>query len=125
MQEEEEIFRRADALGEKLGVQVDMVQYAMFTGTARRLFKTFKGLLHQRGRYCPKPYDYFYINVVGDVTPCCSLPRHRIGSLLKDDLRTIWNSSRFKEFRRNQNVICKGCDMIRIRQLDLEGDRDR
>ena len=110
--DEQAIFRTAERLGKKLGIRVDMVQYALFTGMVRTGFKMCKSLLHRGGRYCPKPFNHVYVNVKGDVTPCCSLPKLALGNLMNATLSDIWQSERFRRFRRSQRAICQGCDML-------------
>lgn len=115
--EEEDIFYSAEKLGNKLGVQVDCVQYGLFSGPSRFFYKRFKGLLHRGGKYCLKIYDYIYVNVDGRVTPCCLLPHNVMGDLKKQSLSAIWNGKVFRKRRENPHPSCKGCDVMKIRRV--------
>ncbi len=113
-EEEMRILKNADELGTKLGVRVDCIQYAITTGHSRTIYKLIKRALHQMGRYCLRTYDYIYINHKGEVTPCCVLPNYSIGNILEADMASIWKSSSFQDFRKNQKKICGKCDQWQI-----------
>lgn len=81
--------------------------YDRYIGIRRLAFRNMK--------YCPFTYDLCHITLEGDVTPCCfGLPRHKIGNIFEDSLKTIWNSHEFREFRKRQRNICKGCTLMRF-----------
>ncbi len=113
--EEKKIFRKAEALGNKLGVQVDFVPLALFYGLNRKLYKLFRKSLHRFGKFCPKTFDYCYVNFKGFVTPCCNLPHLKIGDLKTEKIKKIWNNNEFMLFRKNQKKICAGCDVLEIK----------
>jgi len=56
---------------------------------------------------CPKSYNYLYINMDGQVTPCCNLPNYGIGDIFKDSLFSIWKDSKLNKFRADQKIVCK------------------
>jgi len=113
--EEKEIFRVADRLGKEKGIQVDFVPYAISLGIQRLSYRLLRRFLHRFGRYCLRLYDYLYINLKGEVTPCCSLPLYSVGNILKEDLKTIWRGEGLKNFREMQKKICGDCDQLEIR----------
>ena len=53
-----------------------------------------------KGKYCPKLFEWFEVDPVGNVRLCCSswLPQP-IGNLLDNTLEEIWNSDRAIELR--------------------------
>jgi MoaA/NifB/PqqE/SkfB family radical SAM enzyme len=117
-EEEKEIFRRAERLSKKLGIRVDMVQYAVFDGIARACYKLMRRVLHRFDRKCSKTYNYVYVNVDGFVTPCCFYPHMKRGDLKKQELKEIWNGELFRLFRKNEEKICGKCDVMKVRYLE-------
>lgn len=115
--EEKEIFKEARRLGRRLGIQVDIIQCAVSTGISRLFYRLLRHGLHRLGRYCLKTYNYFYINVRGEVTPCCGLPNYALGNIFEEDLGSIWQGEKFRYFRENQDRICGQCDLWRIKYL--------
>lgn len=116
--EEQHIFRKADRLSKKVGIRVDMVQYAIFEGFSRWLYKLTRRLLHRFDTKCSKGYNYVYINVDGIVTPCCFYPLMNMGDLKKQSLKKIWNGRRFRKFRQFKYKGCLKCDVMRVRYLE-------
>ena len=104
-------------LGDELGIIIESAYHSLNKGLKRYLFKLTKNFLHQKGRYCFKIYNIIYINLKGEVTPCCALPLYKIDSLLEKDLKTIWLSKKFTLFRKNQKKICGNCDVGQIKQI--------
>jgi MoaA/NifB/PqqE/SkfB family radical SAM enzyme len=113
-QEEQSILHKADCLGTELGIRVDSIQHAVFSGVERTAYKVLKPVLHRFGKYCLRLYDYVYINQKAEVTPCCGMPRYSVGNILEKELREIWRSEEFESFRENHNKICGRCDLWRI-----------
>jgi len=73
-------------------------------------------LLQMAGHFdklCFRTVDHVYINVKGDVTPCCNLRKMKMGNLTKEDINEIWHGKMFKKFRANQLKVCKGCDALK------------
>jgi radical SAM protein with 4Fe4S-binding SPASM domain len=67
---------------------------------------------------CEYLHNHLYINVNGDVIPCCdySLDKsYTFGNIFKKSLSEIWNSTKFEDFRRtihtNKDKLkhCKNC----------------
>ena len=115
--EENEILDRADKLGKDNGVQVDCIQSSVGKGVQREIYKILKHALHRFGKYCLKTYSYVYINLKGDVTPCCGLPRHKIDNIIEKELKNIWHNKKFNEFREKQPEVCGKCDLWNIKYL--------
>jgi MoaA/NifB/PqqE/SkfB family radical SAM enzyme len=86
------------------------------TGLRRFLYSFFKNLLHRRGKDCPKIFDYLYITIDGEVSPCCALPRFIIGNIEDESIKEIWNGKKLIDFRRNQSNICGVCDVPFVNQ---------
>jgi len=66
-------------------------------------------------RLCFRTVDHVYINIKGDVTPCCNLRKMKMGSLIKSNIDEIWHGKIFRKFRANQLRVCKGCDALKRR----------
>lgn len=116
-EEEEEIMCEAEQVGKKCGIKVDCIQHSVGDGIQAKVYRVLKHALHRFGKYCLKTYTYVYINVDGDVTPCCSLPKYKIDNILQKELKNIWLDNKFLEFREQQSEICGKCDMWDIKYL--------
>lgn len=64
-------------------------------------------------KYCPRTTNYLYINEFGDVTPCCWMPRYKIGNIFKQSVSEIWNGKECKQFRENWEQICGDCNLMK------------
>lgn len=116
-EEEREIMIRANKIGRDNGIQIDCIQYAVGSGFQKEIYKLLKSALHRFGKYCLKTYTYVYINLNGDVTPCCGLPLHKVDNILQKGLKDIWHGKNFIEFREKQHEICGKCDLWNIKYL--------
>ena len=123
-EEERKIFQEADRLGKKLNIRVDSIQYALFDGLARVGYKILKSILHRSGKYCLRLYDYVYINQKAEVTPCCGMPKYRLGNLFEQELKEIWKGKAFKNFREHHSGICGRCDLWKISYSKENGEQD-
>lgn len=81
-------------------------------GTPQQMFKGIRRILYLGGEKCPVTYDSVYVTAEGKITPCCALPKFVIGDILSQDIETIWNSDKFKRFRRDQRQACAHCDLL-------------
>lgn len=99
--------------GTKLGF--DFLPHVAFSGGAKVFYKLIRPWLHRRGRYCLRTYSDVYINADAKVTPCCALPKLEMGDILREDLKTIWQGEKFKEFRKHQTKYCGRCDVLSLR----------
>jgi radical SAM protein with 4Fe4S-binding SPASM domain len=74
---------------------------------------------------CPWIYYSLAIHVNGDVVPCCRDPKGEeiMGNILREDLDTIWNGSRYRAFRerihRDQGAvgICRLCSSYPVSRI--------
>ncbi|MDP8248899.1 MAG: SPASM domain-containing protein [Candidatus Tritonobacter lacicola] len=65
-------------------------------------------------RYCLRTDSYVYVNVEGDVSPCCLLRAYKCGSLVDREIKEIWHGEGFARFRRSYPAgICSKCDMVK------------
>jgi len=112
--EEFEFAKKIIALSKELKIRVDFLPFTAFTGIKQMLFIMFGRRLFCKDKPCPKLYDYVYITHLGKITPCCSLPKYQVGDLMTQSLEEIWNGDNFKKFRKNSNLICDGCEMLRL-----------
>ena len=81
---------------------------------------------------CFSLWQVAMVNFNGDVFPCCSefTPKDALGNLLETDLKTIWNSPRYRAMRRNNrgDIKCGPCHLdkgTQWYQLWMEGRNDR
>ncbi len=117
LKEELEIYKDAGEIAGKYGLQVD-TNYTAFDNRLLRLFyKRLRPVMYRFDKYCPKPYDYLYINIDGKATPCCDLPRYEVGNLLKQGIDEIWHGENMHYFREHQNDVCGNCDALRLKQI--------
>ncbi|MBU0701765.1 radical SAM protein [bacterium] len=106
-QENEKILiKQAKKLGRKYGIQVYCIndQHLLM-----RIAAHFD-------RVCLRTDNYIYIDVDGNVTPCCNLRNLIGGNILKEDLSIIWHGEKMQQFRKNQTKICVNCDTLKYKQ---------
>ncbi|MDE1889513.1 MAG: SPASM domain-containing protein [Planctomycetota bacterium] len=117
LEEELEIYKESERIAERYGLQVDNNYTAFDNSLFRLLYKKLRPMMYRFDKYCPKPYDYLYVNIDGNVTPCCDLPRYEVGNILKQSLDEIWHSENIQYFREHQNDVCGECDALRLKHL--------
>jgi radical SAM protein with 4Fe4S-binding SPASM domain len=96
---EEDLFPEWHRLGEDIGIEVRS------TYTQR----------DEEWHYCPLWANYIYINLYGDVTPCCHLPERAfaVGNLLRQDLDDIWHGKKLRKFWSMQfPEVCADCTLM-------------
>ncbi|MBD3360093.1 MAG: radical SAM protein [Candidatus Buchananbacteria bacterium] len=113
--QEEKIFvKQLENYTKNKRVQVDFLPYLAFNGFARQIYKKVYPWLHRRGKFCLRTLADLYINVKGQATPCCALPRCEIGDTLNKEINELWHSVDLKRFRINQKKVCGACDILEI-----------
>lgn len=113
--EEKQVVNLLDKHLSGAGVGLDFLPHTAFDGWAKRIYRIIYPFLHRNGRYCLRTYNDIYIDVDGLVTPCCALPRLGMGNLKENTLEEIWQGGAFKNFRRNQKIICGKCDILKVK----------
>jgi len=68
---------------------------------------------------CPRTDNFIYLDVNGNVLPCCNLRRHRMGNVNSNDIQQIWKDHKFDCFFENQYKVCDRCDALSQRQKNL------
>jgi radical SAM protein with 4Fe4S-binding SPASM domain len=67
---------------------------------------------------CMMPWSSLYLSVDGDIRLCCafaSSPEENLGNIFNQQFKSIWNGSRYREYRkyfssgRRPNKICRNC----------------
>ncbi len=116
--EEKFLFLKADEIARASGIQLDWLQYSVSSGITRFFYRLLRKKLHRSGSYCLKTFDYAYVTREGHVTPCCLLPNSKMGNLLSDSLKNIWQNGKFNHFRENYRDTCGDCDLWTIDQVD-------
>ncbi len=62
-------------------------------------------------RFCVRLDSYVYVDVEGNVAPCCLLRGVRLGNLVHQSLDEVWSSPAFKRFYGpGPHPACQGCD---------------
>ncbi|HBP22979.1 MAG TPA: hypothetical protein DEA08_35045 [Planctomycetes bacterium] len=62
-------------------------------------------------QFCMRLDSYIYVDVEGQVAPCCLLRGHRLGDLKTQSLDEVWTSPAFKRFYGpGPHPACEGCD---------------
>ena len=117
-EEEKEFVKKLDEVGKKYDIQTEFRPHVAFSGISRQVYRILAPFMALGGRHCLRVYNYVYINLVGEVTPCCALPLWSAGNLLQEDLQTIWQSEKFQQFRQHdfQRKICGKCDVLEVKQ---------
>ena len=116
--EELEIYKESEEIAKKYGLQVDNNFTAFDNQLLRSMYKKLRPMMYRHDKYCPKPYDYLYINIDGKATPCCDLPRYEVGNVLKQSINEIWHGENMQYFREHQNDVCGTCDALRLKHLN-------
>lgn len=76
--------------------------------------------------FCMRLDSYVYIDVEGNVAPCCLLRGHRLGNLVEESLDSVWNSPEFKRFYGpGPHPACDGCDAFMHRYTDQSDITER
>jgi MoaA/NifB/PqqE/SkfB family radical SAM enzyme len=99
--EEKDFVRRMKVLGKEKGVSVSCAnQMGMMARIATH-----------NDRLCPYFVDAIYVNVDGEVSPCCQLRDISFGNINHDPLAYIWEEG-FKVWRKNPLRWCGDCDAM-------------
>jgi MoaA/NifB/PqqE/SkfB family radical SAM enzyme len=64
-------------------------------------------------RLCLLAENHIYIDVSGNVLPCCLLRKQIAGNLFTENLHEIWQGKFFANFFDLQPRICQGCDQLK------------
>ncbi len=119
IEEEKKMFKVFNKYRKKYGIRIDCIQDQVYTGIKGFIYKHFKYLLHM-DKHCIRLKDFMQIGVNGEIKPCCALNEYVMGNMLSDDLKTIWNSKKYNNFRKNfyKAIWCKGCDFAKLKQIE-------
>ena len=61
--------------------------------------------------FCIRLDNYLYVDVEGNVAPCCLLRGHHLGNLRRQALGEVWGSAEFRRFYGpGVHPACQGCD---------------
>jgi MoaA/NifB/PqqE/SkfB family radical SAM enzyme len=59
---------------------------------------------------CQDPYNICFIEVDGEVGPCCYCGSYRIGNAYEQDFEAIWFSNKYAKLRKVRYLkVCEGC----------------
>lgn len=82
-------------------------------------------LASHKDRFCIRLDSYIYVDVEGNVAPCCLLRGVRLGNLVQQPLDTVWNSPEFKRFYGpGPHPACNGCDAFMNGYLHHSGSSE-
>ncbi|MBC8551051.1 MAG: radical SAM protein [Candidatus Brocadiales bacterium] len=116
--EEKKIFKEFARLRKKLDFRIDCLQDQVFDGLQGFFYKHTKHLFGLDS-WCYRFQDFVYIDVNGNVHPCCLDKDQIVGNLLEESLADIWRGKKFNYLRENQEkfTYCQKCDFIRLKQV--------
>ncbi|MCL5985022.1 MAG: radical SAM protein [Actinobacteria bacterium] len=104
--QEQKLLSLAIRLGKKLKLNVFSINYRS------PLLK----LATHGDRLCPRTDNFIYVDVDGNVLPCCNLRKHRFGNVSSSSASNIWRNYKFDCFFDNQYKICDICDALSQKQ---------
>jgi len=110
--DEKKLIKTIETRLKKTNVGLDFLPHIALDGLAKIAFKLLNPLMHRFGKYCLRTYNDVYINVNGEVTPCCAIPRASMGNIIDGELKDIWKSEEFEYFRNNERKFCGKCDIL-------------
>lgn len=116
--DEKKLIKRIEKMIKGAGIGIDFLPHVASDGLSKIVFRLTGRYWHRFGKYCLRTYDDIYINEDGLATPCCALPNLIMGDAKENPLKSIWNNASFKNFRRNQNIICGECDVLKIKTFN-------
>jgi hypothetical protein len=70
---------------------------------------------------CLKTDNSVYIDVRGNVTPCCNLRDFSGGNIETGTVTEAWQGERFRTFFGDQRPVCGGCDALQARHFSAGG----
>ena len=113
-------MKRARDTAGRLGMKTNLAN--LLTGTPWDVSCDKK---YQNIRHCSFPWFSMYITVDGEVKPCCmfSYIDAGLGNLLQEDIHTVWNNSKYQQFRqilrqgKYPDARCQECVPERIFSL--------
>ncbi|MCR4336123.1 MAG: radical SAM protein [archaeon] len=69
---------------------------------------------------CVQPWDEVYININGQISPCCYAPYLNFGNIFEQDFDSTWNNSKYEQFRKNKRSrksdICNNCPAYSVKK---------
>lgn len=75
------------------------------------------GILANKGM-CPQMWTFVMVHADGEISPCNGIMPHEkigLGNLLKQDIRDIWHSGKYRELRRMVRLdSLKNCDYCEV-----------
>lgn len=118
LRQERDFIRQLNKLGKKYRLRTEFRPHIAFTGPARIFYQLTAPFMARGGQHCLRVYNYIYINMKGEVTPCCALPLWSVGNILKQNLGEIWTGEKFQKFRQHdfQRQVCGKCDVLEVKQ---------
>ena len=118
LNDEKKFIKKLNQAGEKYKIQTEFRPHIAFSGLSRTFYQLLAPYMGRGGRHCLRVYNYIYLNMHGEVTPCCALPLWSLGNILEEDLQTIWHNDKFQQFRQHkfQRKICGKCDVLETKQ---------
>jgi len=92
---------------------VDFGKSIVFSVWGSGFYERTGGNLRLKWKFCPRTTNYLYVNEFSDVTPCCWMPRFKIGNIFEQSISEIWHGNKCKQFRENWRQICGDCNLMK------------
>ena len=116
LEKERCVLRNAEDVAAEYSIRLD-TNFSYFDGIAQSVYKILRPIMYRFDKFCLKNFDSCYININGDVTPCCELPKKSFGNVKQGNLIRIWRSEPYQSFRKGFPSDCTNCDGIKLRML--------
>lgn len=92
-------------------IHITMAQYSPYADWRDWSYRIYQTLSRNQ---CPKTFSSAYVNVHGQLTPCCNLPKYCMGDLASNNINNLWNSEKFNYFRQHQKKVCQNCQVLTL-----------
>ena len=116
LKKERSVLENAENIATEYNIRLDS-NFSYFDGIAQSAYKILRPMMYRFDKFCLKNFDSCYININGDVTPCCELPKKSFGNVKQDNLIDIWRSEPYQSFRKGLPSDCTDCDGIKLRMI--------
>ena len=106
----DDVKRLARRIGVEAVIEKDLIDTGDTAAESPSIAPTGRSGSHPRCRW---PWQGVYINLEGDVSPCCNAPQAVFGNILNPDGNRIWNSDTYRTFRKDMkaavSALCGNC----------------
>jgi len=99
-----EEYNKAVSHAQTIGAELDIEVIA------RKFFEEEEKYFYNPDRDCLDPYNSMYIDIDGNVSPCCFAPTVFMGNVHKDGLEKVWFGDGYRKLRKKKYLpACRSC----------------